>query len=219
MDAEELMRLAVLGARARLIEIDAEREKLNAERERLIAKFPELARKQRAPYKDNRGPAEPVVLFDAAAPSKQTKRGKRKEPERGTKTQRIIAMLRAGRTPREIADELDADKSWIYKLALKVGIDTSRNNRADLALPKGRQRRTFSDETKAEILGRVRKGEYVIDLAREYAMRESVIRRWCAIAKVRPTDIPMEERTRRTLAAKAAKAAAAPNEQGNKGEG
>jgi hypothetical protein len=223
MDAEELKRLAMLGARARLVEIDAEHERLNAERTKLIAAFPELGRKQRAPYRINRGPAEPVVLFDAdesrRTASEPRKRGRPKKATSdalATIKERAVEMLREGATPPEVAAALGKDRSWIRKLGVAAGISFARGRTGgarkgkgkgksereitEFDLPAGRTRRSFSDETKAELVARVRKGEYVIDICREIGIRESMLRRWCEIAGVTPAEIPMDERVRRAQA-------------------
>jgi transposase-like protein len=144
MNDAELRALALIGARARLIEIDEERA-------RLLAAFPQLvkliARKVGRPRKP--ASTEPAVIFDA---------GEDDQPRA-----RTIANKRA-------------------------------NNRGG----KPGTRRRHSAEIKAEVVKRVKAGEYVRDLSREYGVNDSMIRRWSEIAGVTPKIMPRDERIDRS---------------------
>lgn len=135
----DIRRLALIGARARLHELDAERDWL-------LATFPELAKESRKP----RGPIakakEPAVLFDAEE-----------------------------HAPRKPAKE-----------------------------PTRRERRKHSPEFKAEAVDRLRRGDFLPDVARDLDLSPGLLKRWAEAARVRIKRMSAEEKVRRTQIGKRA---------------
>lgn len=161
MDAEELRRLALLGARARLVEIEDERV-------RLIAAFPELARgKPRGPIAK---PVEPVVMFDAA--TKRQRKGAtaskvaiRKYPSE--MKAKAIELLRSGVYPAEVQRQLGIKSAgviynWIKEAKIKHKTATKDQHRERVAEGKARERgkrKRVTPEMREALLARVDNGE------------------------------------------------------------
>lgn len=184
MNDEDLRSLALIGARVRLTELDHEKD-------RLLAQFPELAKKPRGPIAKA---AEPRVVFDA----KPARKGRGTAAESQNHVERAIEMIKAGRTMPEVRDELDRDKSWVYRVAKEAGLRFAKAPRGGAALKAQRERGKHSRKTdhakRDALLRRVADGESVGAAARALDVNPTTAYRWTTGrgSKTRPSDSASE---------------------------
>lgn len=195
----ELRQLALIGARQRIAELEAERE-------RLLTMFPEIAGRK---YKPRVGPiaeaSGPLVLFDAKEHAPKPRLVK---PRIDDKTRSaIVADLKAGHYMADVARKYSASPGLIsgiaktHKIRIRKMSLEERQTRGVAALKAKREqapseglRRQWSKEEKAKAVARVKAGEYMQSVARSLGMHETLIRRWCDAAGVKPTLMPATER-------------------------
>lgn len=216
MTSEELRQLALFGAKARLLEIDQERE-------RLLEAFPELGREGRKPRPTTiQKAAGPRVIFDAAAeePSAPTKRKIGRPPKEATERASAIArkLIENGATLGEIEAGTGRGKSWIYRFANSQGLTIAVNSKMGTphdkkrwrSVAKGqpgkgqggnhrtwRERRSHTEEFKAKALARLKAGEYLSDVSSELDIVPNLLRTWAQKAKVKYKAMPASEIQRR----------------------
>jgi transposase-like protein len=166
--------LALLGARARIAEIDDERD-------RIISMFPELGKARRSAPKET----GPSILFDAndandAAPLARSPADAKKI---------ALEMLAAGKSGREVADASGRSHSWVRSLKAKTkskpkakGKTETNGRGASGSHGKWRARRQHDDAFKAEAVRRVKIGEGMSAVARDIDVSQSVLSRWVAAA-------------------------------------
>jgi hypothetical protein len=170
----DMRALALLGARARIAEIDDERE-------RIISMFPELGKARRSTPKET----GPSILFDANDANDDAPLAR--SPAEAKKI--ALEMLAAGKSGREVADASGRSLSWVRSLKAKTKSKPKAKSKAEAKGPgargshdKWRERRQFDDAFKVEAVRRVKIGEGMAAVARDIDVSQSVLGRWVAAA-------------------------------------
>jgi transposase-like protein len=200
MNETEFKKLALIGARARLIEIDEERD-------RLVAMFPELAERKRKPYGPRaKASTEPAVIFDAgeSKPSKRastiankaTRKKVRTPGGRSGKPRRVhsaemkaeaVARVKAGDPVSDISRAFDVGDSMIRRWAELAGVTPkpmSMEERVARTLAAKRKAKPTRNPIRAakreELLVRVAEGAEINATARELGINQATARGWVA---------------------------------------